>query len=176
MPRCRLCQTTFPNWVKIEGKVRNISRRQYCLLCSPFGKHNTRVISRHEELGKCSTCGKGLTARKDGKRRSYSLTKCHYCYLKERRQARKAQAVEYKGGKCLKCGYGKAITSLVFHHLTPDKKEFSISSRPGYGWKRTKKELDKCVLLCTNCHGEQHEGLLTTKELSELETVRIAQR
>jgi len=44
MPICANCNSVYPNTVKIEGIVRNLSSRKYCLECSPFGEHNTRKI------------------------------------------------------------------------------------------------------------------------------------
>jgi hypothetical protein len=66
-------------------------------------------------------------------------------------------SVEYKGGKCSSCGYNKCIAALEFHHLDPSKKDFSISSSGNTrSWNKVKEELDKCVLLCSNCHREVH--------------------
>ena len=77
-----------------------------------------------------------------------------------RRNNLKKMAIEYKGGCCQECGYDKAKTALEFHHLDPKKKDFGISSK-GHtrSWEKIKEELDKCILLCSNCHREIHEGL-----------------
>jgi len=66
-------------------------------------------------------------------------------------------AIEYKGGKCRLCGYNKCSEALEFHHIDSAVKDFGISNK-GYtrGWKRVKTELDKCVMLCANCHREVH--------------------
>ncbi len=69
----------------------------------------------------------------------------------------KKKLIEYKGGKCVMCGYNKPYLSVYcFHHKNPKEKEFGIS-----GMKRKfenmKKEVDKCLLLCHNCHNELHE-------------------
>ncbi len=69
-------------------------------------------------------------------------------------------AVEYKGGKCERCGYDRCMEALEFHHLDPIHKDFNISSK-GYtrSWKKVQSELDKCVMLCANCHRETHAKL-----------------
>jgi len=72
----------------------------------------------------------------------------------------KQKLVEYKGGKCVKCGYNKYIGNLTFHHLDPSKKEFQISGQ-SIAFEKLKIEANKCILLCHNCHGEVHAGLLT---------------
>jgi len=74
------------------------------------------------------------------------------------RQRKKVELVEYKGGKCEHCGYNKSVRALTFHHLDPTKKDFAIS---GKSWSMDKltKEVDKCIMLCANCHAEEHERL-----------------
>ena len=66
-----------------------------------------------------------------------------------------------RGGQCEFCGYSRDVSALEFHHRDESKKKFSIS---GDGitrsWKRTQREIDKCVLVCANCHREIHSGLL----------------
>jgi len=66
-------------------------------------------------------------------------------------------AIEYKGGKCSICGYGKCKDALEFHHLDSSKKDFGVSkSGLTRSWLRIKKEIDKCILVCANCHRELH--------------------
>jgi len=75
-------------------------------------------------------------------------------------------ALDYKGGKCQVCGYNRCQKALEFHHLNPAEKDFSISRV--MSWRKymskseedLKKELDKCVLLCSNCHRELHDGMI----------------
>ena len=71
---------------------------------------------------------------------------------------------EYKlqaGGKCQICGYNKCLEALHFHHKTPSEKNFSISEaiwgvKKKISDKEIKKEIQKCILLCANCHYEMH--------------------
>lgn len=76
--------------------------------------------------------------------------------ISKKHRDNKKRCVEYKGGKCQNCGYSKCLGSLIFHHLDPTRKEFGISSRT-VKWITLKTELDKCILLCSNCHGEIHD-------------------
>jgi predicted HNH restriction endonuclease len=78
-------------------------------------------------------------------------------YAAQRRASIRAQAVEYLGGKCRICGYDKCIAAFDFHHIDPMEKDFNISSATS--WEKAKAELDKCELLCSNCHREVHDGL-----------------
>ena len=78
----------------------------------------------------------------------------------KRRKKVRQMAIDYKGGSCKLCGYVKCLDALEFHHLDPLQKDFAISQ---YGhsrsWQRVQKELDKCVMLCANCHREVHAGM-----------------
>ena len=79
--------------------------------------------------------------------------------VSKRRKKIKLMAIEYKGGKCVKCGYNKCVDALEFHHLSLDK-DFNIGTK-GYtrSWDKVKIELDKCILLCANCHREEHNKI-----------------
>jgi hypothetical protein len=80
-----------------------------------------------------------------------------YLYIKQHRARKKEWAVKYKGGKCKLCGYSKNICALDFHHLDKNKKKFNIAGTRYYlSIKALKKELDKCILVCANCHRELH--------------------
>ena len=79
-------------------------------------------------------------------------------------------AVEYKGGRCQVCGYERCIEALEFHHLDPTQKDFGISHR-GYtrSWEKVKEEINKCILLCANCHREFHAGKLQLPQVTVVE-------
>lgn len=78
----------------------------------------------------------------------------------KRRKKVKELAVEYKGGKCHICHYSKCIGALELHHIDPTQKSFGIGAK-GYtrSWDKVRSELDKCVLLCANCHREVESGI-----------------
>ena len=79
----------------------------------------------------------------------------------KRRKKIKALAIEYKGGKCQVCGYNRYQGALELHHVNKDEKSFGIGDK-GYtrSWEKVKSELDKCVLLCANCHREVAAGIV----------------
>lgn len=104
--------------------------------------------------------------------RKYSNKPCSYCRSCSREKLQNKQyndykrlAVEYKGSKCICCGYSKCLKALEFHHVDPRKKDFNISQ--SMSWRKytskseeeLKIELDKCVLVCSNCHREIHAGI-----------------
>jgi len=69
-------------------------------------------------------------------------------------------AVEYKGGKCEICSYDRCADALEFHHNDLSDKKFGISEK-GYtkSWEKVMVELNKCKLVCANCHRELHAKL-----------------
>lgn len=69
-------------------------------------------------------------------------------------------AIEYKGGRCKICGYSKYSGALELHHINKSDKSFGIGDK-GYtrSWDKIKQELEKCVLLCANCHREVEGGI-----------------
>jgi 5-methylcytosine-specific restriction endonuclease McrA len=78
----------------------------------------------------------------------------------KRRKRLKKMVITYKGGKCLVCGYNKYAGAFDLHHIHSSKKEFGLSARGlTRSWEKIKKEADKCVLLCANCHRELHGGI-----------------
>jgi len=79
-------------------------------------------------------------------------------FMKDRRKNLKIKAVEYMGGGCKLCDYKKCFSALSFHHLDAEKKDFQISGTDR-NWEKIKIELDKCVMLCNNCHSEVHDGV-----------------
>lgn len=92
--------------------------------------------------------------RKYADRRQYLIK----AVLKRRKMIREI-AIKYKGGQCCICGYKKCSDAFDFHHVT-GKKDFAIS-QDGLtrSWQRVKNEIEKCVLLCANCHREIHNGI-----------------
>ena len=88
----------------------------------------------------------------------YRCKKCYVHYNNEKRKKYKNLLIEYKGGKCEICGYSKCNKALEFHHLNPKEKEFGISENSfNRSLSELKKEVDKCLLLCANCHRELHD-------------------
>lgn len=113
----------------------------------------------------CLKCGKEFFPKKQAKTRKY----CYECVPEESytngatlRKNIKKWSLEYKGSKCQCCGYDKCSAALEFHHLDPTKKDFNISDRDiKLNWNEIKNELDKCIIVCSNCHKEIHNGIRT---------------
>lgn len=73
----------------------------------------------------------------------------------------KQRAVDYKGGKCVCCGYHKCLAAMDFHHKNPSTKDGYGSGALKSHWtfERNRPELDKCELVCVRCHREIHAGM-----------------
>lgn len=85
---------------------------------------------------------------------------------------RKYEYVLSRGGKCEICGYDKNIAALEFHHKNPEEKSFQIDMRrfSNGNIENLEAELNKCILVCANCHRELHNPeLLITKVKENIE-------
>ena len=136
---------------------------------------------------KCSKCGKekdtkDFSPKKRNKSGIAAHCKecnkkwCHENYLKnkkwylERNKKYKHSMTEYiseaKEGGCVICGYNKTKWSLSFHHRHKEEKERDINSiRRNGGINQLKKEIKKCIVVCNNCHGEIHAGLINIEDM-----------
>ena len=109
-------------------------------------------------MKKCAwhLCRKAAASPKK-KGRFCSLACQRKWHVREHRRRAKLKAVELKGGKCSRCGYKKCIAALAFHHRDPSEKEFDFHYGQHRSWELLIAELEKCDLLCKNCHEEVHE-------------------
>lgn len=68
------------------------------------------------------------------------------------------------------CRYNTCAATLEFHHPDPNKKDFSISvDGMTRSWERVKKEVEKCILICANCHREIHAGITQLPMVTSVE-------
>lgn len=182
MPKkCLKCNCEFPFIVEIEGERKNLCSRKYCLECSPFKNNNTEQLHTAknteskllEKEGKkiCAKCSsvknkEEFYIKKNGKPTSY-CKECDRKKIRERKRDLKKAAVEYKGGSCSVCGYCSCLAALEFHHRDPKSKDFNIcQSNAASLTEDIKSELDKCQLVCSNCHREIHAGLIKVLPLN----------
>lgn len=93
---------------------------------------------------------------------SYSSEK-----VKRWRKNTKDRMVAAMGGCCQVCGYNKSTNALEFHHIDPTIKEkgFGDLRANNARWTSIIEELRKCVMLCSNCHKEVHDGITVLPEV-----------
>jgi hypothetical protein len=101
-------------------------------------------------------CKNEVVDRRITKNTKYCSVNCKTKFwVTENRRKMKLKALDYKGGACERCGYNKCPGVLQFHHEDNNKK-FGIGDGGTKSWERIRLEIDKCVLLCANCHAEEH--------------------
>lgn len=65
--------------------------------------------------------------------------------------------IKSKGGSCNRCNGVFHLSVYDFHHLDPKEKEIGVSKLIGnVSMDDLLKEVDKCILLCSNCHRITH--------------------
>ena len=153
---CKLCGSPFNKRIFIEGKLRDLKNRKYCLDCSPFNSGNNKKL----ENNKGKTLDQILKEAKCKKKSKY------YKWQKKARLERKKTLIGIFGGSCLFCGYNRCHWSLEFHHIDPKMKDNTVSA---YGllkrFEKLIKEIQKCLLVCVNCHREIHAGFIEEIEV-----------
>lgn len=126
-----------------------------------FNLQTQRTINQKDGNRKCLSCNIIKPQNDFYKRGKKYMSHCKQCYQKkysDKGRTQKQKAVSYLGGKCSKCGYDKCLSALEFHHLDPKTKDINPSQLMRFvSFDKLKSELDKCVLLCANCHREEHD-------------------
>lgn len=152
---CQKCGDNFAGHQEIDGKWRNLQNRKFCLVCSPFGKHNTCNLLNKPIERQCVICLKKLV------RKSEKGKKCWVCTNRENRKKKLKLVQELVGTSCWICGYDKIWGAMDLHHVFPETKAFQLTTREmQFTWGKIETELRKCALLCCRCHREYHLGLI----------------
>lgn len=163
MPQCNQCGNTFRRRVQIDGKAVLLSdSRRSCLDCTPYKTKGRPRKGRRMRNGRleryCQHCHQWLDNESFRYETGQQCIDCRNQRAKPRtlgyKLALKRQAVEYMGGQCFDCKNKFPICAYDFHHLDPRQKDFQISRRTNF--RAVRDELDKCVMLCKNCHSVRH--------------------
>lgn len=100
-----------------------------------------------------------------------------YNLVKKSRRTLKERIIYVMGEKCQLCGYDKCQSALELHHIDPSTKDFGISQNANLAWAKVRHEINKCILVCSNCHREIHEALkediILTSSFSEERAIEI---
>lgn len=166
--KCRQCGESFNVRTKINGVIHKYVGRIYCWDCvPPRGKFPTPSINYENSTKKCGKCQihKPFSEFNKGKYKHHPYAcYCKSCMTEQtllRMYKFKIDCIKYKGGKCVRCGYDKCPAAFDFHHIDRTKKEFLISKYKSNKINdKVRAELDKCELLCSNCHREEHTKIL----------------
>lgn len=124
----------------LESGVRTLTRE-----CARHGVTEFAIMESEHRL-RCKRCRSEAVAR--------------------RRRKVKENLVEEAGGRCVICGFDRSVCALQFHHRDPSQKTFGLAHR---GITRSiaevRREAEKCVLLCSNCHAEVERGVTRLPEV-----------
>jgi len=146
------CGAIIKGSVTIDGKPRNLKNRTKCLECLPLNSPRTRSNDSSRKARRWYHSQKAINGIDP---------------IRQKRDARKLELVKILGGGCQVCGYDRCVRNLSFHHL--ENKEFGISSRSfQFTKERIASEVRKCVLVCHNCHGEIHDGIISEDSVVSL--------
>lgn len=129
--RCTVCKNIYPETLEYFGEHKGNSKQldTYCKIC-------------RRERGRSN-----YSKNKKGWNNTHNKTA----------NIKREKIIEFKENSegCIKCGE-KRHYLLDFHHLDPSTKSFQIAQGESKGWDKVKVEIDKCILLCSNCHREFH--------------------
>lgn len=127
-----------------------------CTKCPQNGPqplYNFAIKSKTQRSPVCKTC------KCDYNKQHYQANKANYiARAKIRTKAIRDWLKELKSKlNCNRCNETHPAT-IQFHHTDPTTKEITLGSAIRYGWnkKRILKEIEKCEVLCANCHFKEH--------------------
>lgn len=170
---CSKCNVTKPidNFHKDRRLKSGVTARCKTCLCeykrayyaSPKGK---AAVTAYNEIHK-------------EKRSAYSKEYSRKYRDAQFKNKRKLEFCLYKGGTCSECGFvatEETIAAFDFHHTNPLEKEHTPSDMLMLKKSKVLKELDKCVLLCSNCHRILHHRQYRAKLAERQEGVTTIEK
>ncbi len=166
---CPICHNTF---IRANAK--------YCFNCMPTGLSRSEQLKIKRKLDrklnpiilKCPNCNEDFELPYGEVNRKF----CFRCMpkglskneqMQRTRLMGKQKALELLGHSCFLCGFNKYNSALEFHHYDENlEKKFNLSNHfTSYQLnKEILKELEKCVILCSNCHRALHAHELNIDE------------
>lgn len=151
--KCQMCGKNHPPYIyDFHYKNRNGEFRIAELINRGY-KIDRLIPYLDECIMLCGNCHMELIEKENSENKSnVDIIK----YRTDLRDKYKLKAIQYLGGKCKHCGYDKSKNALVFHHIDPVEKEIQPGKLFQHSWENIKQEIDKCELLCVNCHREFH--------------------
>ena len=146
----------------LDGRLSKTTARalkeqglKYCPGCDQalaFGEFGRKQSSGDGMNDYCRACTRAIANDQNHK---HGERKAH------QRKGFKRELVAMLGGECVRCGYKEFISGLDFHHVNENEKERNLATnlqKSEQGKQVILQEVDKCALLCRNCHSAYHAG------------------
>ena len=157
---CRISQDNTKNKIDTISQELNFFVEKFAQLNSELDelklvyKKFAPIEVSEDDFKVCKYC-------KNDKEKSefYSRNTCKKCNSKIKsviRRKKKVKYIDLKGGKCCKCDYNNNYSCLDFHHRNPSEKEYTWNDMINLSEEQILEELEKCDVLCKNCHAELH--------------------
>ncbi|MCT0253010.1 MULTISPECIES: hypothetical protein [unclassified Synechocystis] len=165
---CTKCHKTKPLFEFHRDARLKTGFTSRCKVCTCEYK---RAYYESEE-GKAKV--KAYNQRNAKRRSEYSRLYSQKYRDSQFKNQRKLEFCLYKGGFCSECGFEATedtIAAFDFHHINPSEKEYTPSDMLMLRKDKVFKELDKCVLLCSNCHRILHHRQYRAKLLEKQQKV-----
>lgn len=151
--KCSICKKRKPVYLFTKNSSKKDGLGCYCKKCQ--NEYNKQRYPKNREKFLQRT----NIYYKSHKKERQEYYKKHTQYYQKNKKIRYLKnrkiLINLKINGCAICGYNKCVNALNFHHTNPKDKEFYINA-----YTITKKniveELNKCILLCSNCHDEIH--------------------
>lgn len=185
---CVACNTPFELTTKIFNSRKR--RNKIGFFCSSECVHSwqSQNFKREREkspqvrpqvlkngLKRCGSCGNfspldnfgARSVEKKGDKYSY----CKQCFslaICKRYNAKKAAAVKFLGDRCSKCLKSYPHQVYHFHHRDPKTKKFEWVKLRNRSILSLVQELNKCDLVCANCHVLEHAGGIAWQEIESI--------
>lgn len=155
MPICQNCQKDFPIKVLVDGYMKNLSSRKFCLECSPLGSKNTKsyIVQTEEDMAFCIFCNKIKDIEQFYKRKQSKkpLSYCIDCQNKAKKlkyEEKLERIVQQFGCVCCDCNVSYPVQVYEFYL---NGKIYPISSAQNASLSKILSELKDHVMLCKNC-------------------------
>jgi hypothetical protein len=120
-----------------------------CNIEKSFNEFSKNINSKDGHQHICKTCKKILDKSSFDKNKIKWIKHYKIKYQELSNYANNIKSLN----KCLKCGESRYWV-LDFHHLDSTKKEMNVNQAGSL--RLLKKEIEKCIILCSNCHRDFH--------------------
>ncbi len=140
MKKCAKCKREKAGTLFAIDKNKKDGLTSYCKSCKrkykkAWNRKNKKRVAAYDK-----------SYRKGGRRPRSNNVQRNKEYVREHKNSI---------GVCQLCSY--AVTPILhYHHKDPKNKSFVLSSPGSRSIKLIKEELEKCILICPNCHALEH--------------------